>query len=539
MNILQRILLAPVVAIGLLLVFGIVAYLAVSTQDAALDDISNTRFDRYKISAGLSDRVAQSHNTMFRLVSWFTVYDKATQDRLLAEVPKGITAVAAELDKWSKEPGLAEQEKAQIGGIQALFGKYQKDVASALDMLTIDVPSALGNMKAAEDTFQKVKQEFDKLNQLEAELVTTRYQDAKAASHRALTVNLLLLLAAIGIASAIAVTTARSLLAQLGGEPAYAVEIANRIAKGDLAVEVKSAHAGSILAAMEAMRDGLHTTIGKVHDDSERLSGAATQLSSAANNVAGSSGQQRDSATSMAAAVEQLTVSINHVAENANGASDITRQSGETASQGAEIIVRAAREMENISLSVQAAAETITELGNQADQISSIVTVIKDVADQTNLLALNAAIEAARAGEQGRGFAVVADEVRKLAERTAKSTHDIREMIDSIQERARTAVGTMESAVVQVNEGGELANQANNSIGQIRAGAAQVAEAVSHISTALQEQGKVTQELASSVERIARMSEENSRNSNDSADLARHLETLATEMRGAVSRFRI
>ena len=539
MNILQRILLAPVVAIVLLLVFGVVAYTAISTQNGALDDISNTRFERYRVSTSLSDRLAQSHNTMFRLVSWFTVYDKATQDRLLAEVPKGIASVAAELEKWAGDAGLGEQERGQIKGIQTILAKYQKDVASALDMLTIDVPSALGNMKAAEDTFQKLKQEFDNLNKFEAEQVATRAQEARAASSRALSINLLLLVAAIGVASAIAITTARGLLAQLGGEPSYAVEIANRIAKGDLTVEVKAGHSGSILAAMGAMRDGLRATIGKMHSDAEQLSGAAVQLSSAAHSVASSSSQQSASAVTMAAAVEELTSSSHSGADNAHGASEITREAGDTAREGADIIVRAASEMEKTSLSVQAAAGTITELGNQADQISSIVTVINDVADQTNLLALNAAIEAARAGEAGRGFAVVADEVRKLAERTAKSTNDIRAMIGSIQERARAAVATMEAAVAQVNEGGALAHQANDAIGRISAGAVRVAEAVNNISVALQEQGKVTSELASNVERIARMSEENSRNSNESAGSARHLENLAGEMRQAVTQFSV
>jgi len=539
MKILHKILLAPVVAIVLLLVFGVVGYQAISAQDAALDDISNTRIERYKISTGLADRVARSHNTMFRLVSWFDLYDKATQNRLLAEVPAGIAAVSAELDEWSGAPGLGERERAQIGHIQVLIGSYQKDVASALDMLTIDVPSALGSMKIAEDTFQKLKLEFDHLNELEAELIVNRYGEARAASRQILSINLVLLVAAIGIASAIAITIARNLLAQLGGEPAYAVEIANRIAKGDLAVAVESARAGSILAAMGAMRDSLRATIGKMRDDAELLSGAAVQLSSAAGSVASSSSEQSDSATSMAAAVEQLTMSIRSVADNAQGAAEITRESGETAGRGAGIIVRAAQEMQKIAASVQAGADTIAELGSQADRISSIIIVIKEVADQTNLLALNAAIEAARAGEQGRGFAVVADEVRKLAERTAQSTHDISGMIHSIQQRARAAVAAMEAAVLQVNEGGALAHEANDAIGRISAGAAQVAEAVNHISGALCEQGKVTGELTADVERIARMSEENSRNSSDSARSAQHLQTLAAEMRGAVTRFSV
>jgi methyl-accepting chemotaxis protein len=539
MKILHRILIAPVVAIALLLVFGVVGYQAISAQDAALDDISNTRIERYKISTGLSDRVARSHNTMFRLVSWFDLYDKATRDRLLGEVPAGIAAVSAALGEWSAAPGLGERERAQIGRIQALIGTYRKDVASALDMLTIDVPSALGSMKIAEDAFQTLRLEFDQLNALEAELIAARYGEAQAASRQILAINLVLLVAAIGIATAIAITVGRGLLAQLGGEPVYAVEIANRVARGDLAAEVEPARAGSILAAMGAMRDSLRATIGKMRSDAELLSGAAVQLSAAAGSVASSSSEQSDSAASMAAAVEQLTMSIRSVADNAQAAAEITRGSGATATRGAEITVRAAQEMEKIAVSVQAGADTITELGSQADRISSIVTVIKEVADQTNLLALNAAIEAARAGEQGRGFAVVADEVRKLAERTAQATHDISTMIDAIQQRAQAAVAAMESAVLQVNAGGALAHQASDAIGRISAGAAQVAEAVNHISDALCEQGKVTSELTADVERIARMSEENSRNSSDSARSAQHLQTLAAEMRGAVTRFSV
>ncbi|MDR1855170.1 MAG: methyl-accepting chemotaxis protein [Azoarcus sp.] len=195
--------------------------------------------------------------------------------------------------------------------------------------------------------------------------------------------------------------------------------------------------------------------------------------------------------------------------------------------------------MNQISQTVGAASDVILELGEESKQITSVVNVIKEVADQTNLLALNAAIEAARAGEQGRGFAVVADEVRKLAERTAQSTVDISAMVDKIQNSAKGAVDTMQQVVSQVEEGKTLAQEAGECMVSIQQGSEKVSNAVVDISNALREQSRASQDIAKHVESVAQMSDENQVAAQETLSNARHAEELAQGAGQAVAVFKL
>jgi len=199
----------------------------------------------------------------------------------------------------------------------------------------------------------------------------------------------------------------------------------------------------------------------------------------------------------------------------------------------------AAVEMSKIAESVNQSSQFIQKLGEDSNQISAIVNVIKEIADQTNLLALNAAIEAARAGEQGRGFAVVADEVRKLAERTARSTEEITAMIASIQSGTQQAVASMQVGSTRVTEGVAMANRAGDSMKQISDGSNQVIAAVIDISSALREQSVASNHAAQNVEKIALMTEENSVVANEIAGESKKLEVMASTLESAVSRFKV
>jgi methyl-accepting chemotaxis protein len=282
-----------------------------------------------------------------------------------------------------------------------------------------------------------------------------------------------------------------------------------------------------------------HEVVAQLHRGSTRISDAAAQLAASSQQIATDSRDQSEAATAMAATVEQMTVSINQVAEHAKDAYGASRESGDLSAHSSEIVHAATGEMNLISSSVRISSDTIRQLEQRSSEITAIVNTIKEIADQTNLLALNAAIEAARAGEQGRGFAVVADEVRKLAERTAQSTGEIAAMIDKIQTDTRSAVNSMEDGVKRVNDGASLAIQAEESISRVKLSAEHVMEVVNNISAALREQSIASGEIAQKVEHIAHMSEENdiAVQSNDSA--VRALEELAASLKNSVSHYKL
>lgn len=209
------------------------------------------------------------------------------------------------------------------------------------------------------------------------------------------------------------------------------------------------------------------------------------------------------------------------------------------ATSGEMVIGQTVTDIQDIATTVREAAELIHSLEKHSQEISNVVAVIKEVADQTNLLALNAAIEAARAGEQGRGFAVVADEVRKLAERTAVSTKEISETIDVMRTSAGNAVSSMEGVVIKVGIGVESAQEASSTIKRIGEGSRNAVGMVGEITEAIREQATAMNNIATQVERIAQMSEESSAAAANSADTAHDLDRLATDMRRIVSSYKV
>ncbi len=344
---------------------------------------------------------------------------------------------------------------------------------------------------------------------------------------------MLIILGLLGWRISVSVTT------QLGGEPGQATSVMQQAAAGDLTVAVGDARDGSMLKALSNMMGTLRTMMGEINGGANQLVGNADHISRVSRQVADAAVRQSDATAAMAAAMEELTVSSSNISSSALETEQNSQEAMRLAAEGSERVGQASAAIRKMSETVTGASSRILALEERIGQVSSIANVIKEIAGQTNLLALNAAIEAARAGEQGRGFAVVADEVRKLAERTSSATTEIEQMISGIQGDTSSAVNAMNAALPEVDLGVSLAASAAEALQAIEAGARQTLERVREIADATREQSAASTSIAQRVEEISNMVESTSENIRGAADAAVGLERIAVSLKDQISRFRV
>ncbi len=317
-------------------------------------------------------------------------------------------------------------------------------------------------------------------------------------------------------------------------------QAANEIASNNLTVDIEPKSEKDVLgSSFMKMISNLTGIVQQLNITSEQVVSAATEVASSAEQMSRGSKDQTDQVTQISTAVEEMTVTIVESSKNATEANTAASQAGETAGDGAQIVSETIQGMQEIANVVRESGESVRKLAESANQIGEIVGVIDDIADQTNLLALNAAIEAARAGEQGRGFAVVADEVRKLAERTGKATGEITEMIKGIQTETNEAVQSMEKGVKEVDNGRELTDKAGSSLNEIVTMSGQVVDMIQQIATASEEQSSAAEQISQNMENIATIARESATGAEQSAAAAEQLNQNAEGMKQIVGQFRI
>ncbi|PHV11699.1 methyl-accepting chemotaxis protein [Chitinimonas sp. BJB300] len=399
---------------------------------------------------------------------------------------------------------------------------------------TNDANKAMGAYKPVVHDMEETLTQIVKDSEERAGHVTDELSASKASTEKALWVQAGL---AILVGVIIASYVAHSIRQPLNEAQAAASKIADG---NNLTVAIPSSGNNEVSHTVNAFRrvlDSLRSLVIETRTGAQEVATSANEMNTISEQVATASSKQAAASAAVASAIEELTVSIAVVSESANSVKRDANHAASQAGEGQQLAGRTADEIAHIADALSEAATAIEALNARSDEIGGIVRVIKDIADQTNLLALNAAIEAARAGEQGRGFAVVADEVRKLAERTTTATIDISSKITTVQRDTDSASQRMLDASGRIDTGVACARELAEAMAQIRKGSTSTVNTLTEIADAIREQKVAADQIAQNVERIAQMSEENHASVSSANFLAKRLSTLSLGLNAQIGRF--
>jgi methyl-accepting chemotaxis protein len=397
-------------------------------------------------------------------------------------------------------------------------------------------------LASAPKTEENIKNVVSDCNELEAWEEKLAQDEAGVEGQTVSKANRVALsLVALGLLLGIvtAVLIARSITANMTSM----LWMIQKISSKDLAVQdvkvTSSDEIGQAQIALNSMKNALHEMVRSIAATAEQLARASEEISAGTSQSAETARVQADQTQQVATAMQQMSSTVQQVSEHSQKASDSSHSAAKAARQGGDVVEQTLSTMRSIAESSRTVAARIGTLGKSSEEIGKIVAVINDLADQTNLLALNAAIEAARAGEQGRGFAVVADEVRKLAERTTKATQGIAAMIESIQTETKNAVQAIELGSRDVEVGVEKTTASGTALKEIIQMSEQVGDMISQIATAATEQSSATEQVNANVTQISNLTQGASSAAEETAKSCAELSTMAFDLQNLVNQFNL
>ena len=442
------------------------------------------------------------------------------------------------LSRLATEP----KEQQMAAAIKQNFTTYQNGFNGVYERIVrgeiTDKDEANRQMEAFKEATHKTEALVLEMSEKNAADVKTELQASNSTRTTVMTILAALLLTATGAAVFICFAISRSIIVPVNKLAAQA----DLLAGGDLTVEIACTttdEIGHLAGSFKRMAASLRQTISRISETSALVASSSNQLQATATQIATGAEEVASQTTTVATASEEMSATSSDIAGNCCMAADASRNTTDAAQAGALVVQETISGMNTIAERVRQTSKTVEALGARSDQIGQIVGTIEDIADQTNLLALNAAIEAARAGEQGRGFAVVADEVRALAERTTKATREIGEMIKAIQRETGDAVKTMEEGVNEVERGAESSHKSGLALEEILERINEVSMQINQIATAAEEQTATTGEITSNIHQVTEVVHQTARGAEETASAAAELARQAYEMQNLVAQFRL
>ena len=535
----RKLLLSPLAVIVFLLIFGAISYVGLINQRGAINDIYNNRFGAYKSSANIMIDLANVHANVYKVISWGNAnYDAKKIEGLGKEQIAVIDKTIQDIKKHLGTKTLSPEEKKIYQAVFEQLEEYKKPVEGVIDIAGGDLSTATMFMGTADDKFQVLNKNLGDLIALENKLSEGQYAFAMGSFQKVLIISIGVLAVAVAFSLLISFFMTKLITAPIN----KTIEIMEEISKGDLTkrVDVISRdEIGEMGNHFNAFVEKLHQAIVHVARSSTDVSSAATTLDSAAEQMATGVEEAAAQVNSVATASEEMSTTSSEIAQNCIMAAKSSEKANNAAIAGEGIINETVNVMKRINDRVKESASIIKSLGARSDQIGEVVGLINDIADQTNLLALNAAIEAARAGEHGRGFAVVADEVRKLAERTTEATKEIGNTIEAMQGETRSAVSSMEEGVKEVEVGSVEAEKSGDALNDILKQINAATVEINQIAVASEQQTATTNEIANNIQQISEVMHDTSQRIQDNASAASQLAGLAQDLQKLVGQFTV
>ncbi|MEO5356223.1 MAG: methyl-accepting chemotaxis protein [Nitrospirae bacterium YQR-1] len=527
-----------------LLVFGVLFLLSVLTFAFTMSRLKKLNTNLEEIVTGRYEKLAKLNSIekevltiAVELRDILVVDDPKKQDKYINDIRAIQTQIAQELEYLEKSIRTAEGKQTlreiKDGREKYIITREEQFKALQGGNKVLATELLLTKVNSSQDAYIKV---------LDAAIVyQKKSMDAalKSAESEYITSIIVSIISGC-VFLAFVITSLLLLTKSIAGPLKEGVLLAEAISTGDLSKMVYSESSdeiGILLKALEKMRTMLADNIMMISTSSSQLASASHELSQTVQKMSYSIKDQSDKSSQVATASTEMSQTVVDVARNAASISESAVETSTIAKNGAAVVTHTVKEVEGIAKTVSESAHLITSLGDRSRQIGEIVSVIKDIADQTNLLALNAAIEAARAGEQGRGFAVVADEVRKLAERTSKATTEIGDMITAIQKETQQAVTTMNDGSQRVVNGVELVNKAGDSLKSIVESVEGLQSMVHQIASATEEMSQVSEQINGDIEIIANVSRDSFLSTTQIGEASSDLAKLSNELKSVVSKF--
>ena len=534
-----KLLIAPLVCLLFMVISGGVSFWGIRMQQATIQEMHSVRIVNDAKAGDLASSVDAIHTTMYRLISFSRAgYDQKRIEAASKDVQTILNRSGVALKAMASDGALNDEERNIVARIQESFTAYSKDALDMLDMIESDINAATMYMEQADEKFTTLSKRLDQFVALEASLNNASHTASTRSSNKVVALLAGVLLISVILSMLISYIVNRMVMIPIRGT----VTVIGAMAHGDLTQRIAVASSdeiGDMARDMNEFIDSLHTTISAFSRSAVGLAAASAHLTATSERIATGAEQVASQAGTVATVGEEMSATSCDIAKNCQMAADAAQRAAVSAQNGASVVSGTIIVMDQISVNVQETARTIETLGVRSDQIGTIVGTIGDIADQTNLLALNAAIEAARAGEQGRGFAVVADEVRSLAERTTRATKEIGEMIKTIQKDTRNAVTAMDTGVRQVSTGTSETARSGAALQEILLQVTEVASQVNQIATAAEEQNAVTGEISSNMHQINEVVCDTASGAHATATAAADLSRSAEELQKLVRSFKL